>query len=237
MLATLCTALGITRLATVMGLMSDELYRVIAPPAPPAASAPPMPPKPVLTLPITQVSSPNQDDRPAGTVIDALIIHDTETPPGIRKALTVANYFLNPRSEVSAHYIIGKAGEVVQCVPDEKRAWHCGPSRFEGREKVNDFSLGIELVNAQTGTDPFPDAQYASLIKLASDLVSRYNIPLTHVTGHRNITNFPGIKRDPADNFDWERFLTGVQAMTASHQIARIVTPLVPVGVLGGTGM
>jgi AmpD protein len=122
-------------------------------------------------------------------------------------------------------------------VADERRAWHAGPSRFEGREKVNDFSIGIELVNAQTGTDPFTDAQYASLIALTADLVSRYNIPLTHITGHRHVTNYPELKHDPADNFDWERYLVGVQEMLANRQVVRSVTPLAPVGAaVGGAG-
>lgn len=229
----LMAALAGFSVAAASPFMSDEVFSVGGPDVPDAVQV--QPPKPVVTLPIQQVVSPNQDDRPAGTAIDTLIVHDTETP-GVMKATTIANWFLNPKSEVSAHYIIGKAGEIVQCVPDEKRAWHAGPSRFEGREKVNDFSIGIELVNAQTGSDPFTDAQYASLIALTADLVARYNIPLTHITGHRHVTNYPELKRDPADNFDWERYLVGVQEMLASHQVVRSVTPLAPVGVVGGSG-
>jgi N-acetyl-anhydromuramyl-L-alanine amidase AmpD len=231
--AFLMAALTGFSVAAASPFMSDEVFNVGAPDGPEAVQE--APPKPVLTLPIQQVESPNQDDRPAGTAIDTLIVHDTETP-GVQKATTIANWFLNPKSEVSAHYVIGKAGEIVQCVPDEKRAWHAGPSHFEGREKVNDFSIGIELVNAQTGSDPFTDAQYASLIALTADLVSRYNIPLTRITGHRHVTNYPELKRDPADNFDWERYLVGVQEMLASRQVVRSVTPLVPIGVVGGSG-
>lgn len=217
------------------GFMTDERYPVLAPTYDAPVMTPSAPPKPILTLPITQLDSPNQDDRPAGVAIDTLIIHDTETP-GIRKAATIANYFMNPHSEASAHYIIGKAGEIIQCVPDAKRAWHAGPSTFEGREKVNDFSLGIELVNAQTGSDPFTDAQYASLIALTADLVTRYNIPLTHITGHRNVTKFPELRKDPADNFDWERYLVGVQNTLATRQVERVITPVARVGMLTGSG-
>lgn len=179
-------------------------------------------PKPVVELAILEAVSPNQDDRPAGVAIDAIIVHDTETP-GVTKAQTIANHFLNPRSQVSAHYIIGKAGEVMQCVADERRAWHAGPSKYDGREKVNDFSIGIELVNAQTGRDPFTDAQYNSLITLTADLVTRHRIPLSRITGHRHVTNYPKIKRDPADNFDWKRYLDGVSALAATHQVRRVV--------------
>jgi N-acetylmuramoyl-L-alanine amidase len=234
--STFSAVLCVGMLVGAAGFLTDESYPVLAPVYSAQESAPLTSPKPVLTLPITSVDSPNQDDRPTGAVIDTLIVHDTETPGGIRKATTIANYFCNPKSAVSAHYVIGKAGEIVQCVPDEKRAWHAGPSKFEGREKVNDFSIGVELVNTQSGTDPFTDAQYASLIALTAELVRRHNIPLTHITGHRNITNFPSVKRDPADNFDWERYRQGVLATLASRQVVRVVTPWAPLGVVVGSG-
>jgi N-acetylmuramoyl-L-alanine amidase len=188
-----------------------------------AAPSPTPSPKPVVSLTIAEAPSPNQDERPAGTVIDTIIVHDTESP-GVTYASTIANHFCNPRSQVSAHYIIGKRGEVLQCVPDERRAWHAGPSAYKGREHVNDFSIGIELVNAQTGHDPFTAAQYQSLITLTTDLVSRFHIPLERITGHRNVTFFPGIKHDPADNFDWNRYLVGVRLMLDTRQVQR-VTP------------
>lgn len=220
--AILMAALAGLAVASSAPFLTDESYQK-APEVPVAPATPA--PKPVLSLPISTVNSPNQDDRPAGSTIDTLIVHDTETP-GVRKATTIANWFLNPRSAVSAHYIIGKAGEILQCVPDERRAWHAGPSNFEGREKVNDFSIGIELVNAQTGRDPFTDAQYSSLIALTTDLTTRFNIPLNRITGHRHVTHYPELKRDPADNFSWERYLTGVQALQGTHQVVRVVTPL-----------
>ena len=166
----------------------------------------PVPPKP----PVTWIPSPHQDDRPAGAGIDTIVIHDTETP-GIRQARTIANWFTNPRSGVSAHFIIGKAGEIVQCVPEIRRAFHAGPSLFRGRQKVNDFSLGIELVNAQTGTDPFTEAQYDSLGRLVKHLMAKYDVPSDRIVGHHDVTLRPSVKRDPAPNFDWERFMSALE--------------------------
>lgn len=178
-----------------------------------------------VSLPITEMPSPHQDDRPAGAMIDTLIVHDTETP-GVSEAKTIVNWFQNPRSQVSAHYVIGKRGELVQCVPDERRAWHAGPSKFEGREKINDFSIGIELVNAQTGSDPFTEAQYRTLALLTADLVTRWQIPLGRIVGHRHVTNYPKIKRDPADNFDWARYFDDVQAVLTTQKVVRVVSPV-----------
>lgn len=179
-----------------------------------------------VELPIVEMPSQHQDDRPAGSVIDTIVVHDTETP-GVREATTIVNWFKNPRSKVSAHYIIGKRGELIQCVPDEKRAWHAGPSKLDNREKVNDFSIGIELVNAQTGTDPFTEEQYQTLALLTADLVLRHQIPLTRVVGHRHVTNYPKLKKDPADNFDWARYFSDVEAVLATKQVVRVLNPVV----------
>lgn len=188
----------------------------------PEASAPAA--LPAVALPIIDMASQHQDDRPTGTMIDAIIVHDTETP-GIRNAATIVNWFRHPRSGVSAHYVIGKRGELVQCVPDERRAWHAGPSRLDGREKVNDFSIGIELVNGQTGRDPFTDAQHRTLALLTADLITRFAIPRTRIVGHRHVTNYPTIKRDPADNFSWARYFTDVDAVLATTQVVRVPVP------------
>ncbi|MDB5096490.1 MAG: ampD, partial [Cyanobacteria bacterium RYN_339] len=97
-------------------------------PAPKPAPRPvPRPTRQVLGLPITQASTPNMDARPAGCKVDAIVVHDTKSP-GVTSAAAIARWFARPDARVSAHYIIGKAGEVVQCVPDEARAWHAGPS-------------------------------------------------------------------------------------------------------------
>ena len=181
---------------------------------------------PALTpveLAVIEMPSQHQDDRPAGAVIDSIVVHDTETP-GVTEAATIVNWFQNPRSKVSAHYIIGKRGELVQCVPDEKRAWHAGPSKLDGREKVNDYSVGIELVNAQTGLDPFTEPQYQTLALLTADLVLRHQIPLTRIVGHRHVTNYPKVKKDPADNFDWARYFSDVEAVLATRQVVRVPT-------------
>lgn len=163
---------------------------------------------------VTWLASPNFDARPEGAAIDMIVIHDTETP-GVRDARTIWRHFASERSRVSAHYIIGKDGEIVQCVPDELRAWHTGESYYRGEDHLNDRSLGIELVNGQTGSDPFTNAQYRSLIRLVSYLVNAYDIPMDRIVGHKEITLKPEYKKDPAANFSWSRFLGGVRTTLA----------------------
>ncbi len=174
-----------------------------------------VPPKPhVIWMP-----SPNFVQRPPGERIDTIIIHDTESP-GVKMAQTIAKYFDDPASGVAAHYVIGKDGEIVQCVHDAEEANQAGISMFRGRPHVNAFSLGIELVNSQSGHDPFTSAQYESLGRLVAYLVARYDIPLDRIVGHHDVSMHPQIKRDPASNFSWQRFFDLVEADLASAPLA-----------------
>lgn len=167
---------------------------------------------------VTWLASPNFDARPEGAAIDMIVIHDTETP-GVRDARTIWRHFANEASRVSAHYIIGKDGEIVQCVPDGLRAWHTGESYYLGEDHLNDRSIGIELVNAQTGADPFTNSQYRSLVRLVSYLVNVHAIPMDRIVGHKEITLKPEYKKDPAANFSWSRFLGGVRTTLAAASV------------------
>lgn len=157
--------------------------------------------------------SPNCDDRPQGATVSLLVIHNISLPPNEFGGPYVADLFLNRLNyeahpwlarlrglRVSSHFFIRRTGEIVQFVACDKRAWHAGVSRFEKRERCNDFSLGIEL----EGTDviPYTDAQYISLSKLTRTLRARY--PLRATRGHEHIA--PGRKTDPGPAFNWVRF-------------------------------
>ncbi|MEB3186008.1 MAG: N-acetylmuramoyl-L-alanine amidase [bacterium] len=172
-----------------------------------------------LRPPMRWVPAWHADPRPAGSRIRYLILHDTETP-GVSEARVIARHFRNPDSAVSAHFIIGKRGEILQCVPEEWRAWHAGESYLDGFDHLNDISLGIELVNAQTGHDPFPSAQLRSLEALLVYLMVRHEVPWSRVLGHRQVTLKPDMKRDPADNFPWALIGTAVR-----DQLARFEAP------------
>lgn len=158
--------------------------------------------------------SPNFNERPAGTDISLLVIHNISLPPGQFGTPFVNDFFLNqldlgvdPWFEenlkgltVSAHFFIDRTGHITQFVSCDARAWHAGISQYAGREQCNDFSIGIELEG--TDTQPYTDSQYQALSRLTRCLRTRY--PLTAVRGHCDIA--PERKTDPGPAFDWARY-------------------------------
>jgi len=135
----------------------------------------------------------------SGRTIDTIIIHSTYDAIG-SDSFSVAGVIAEYRSYgVSPHYLIDRAGNIYRLVEDKNIAYHAGVSQTpDGRTNVNDFSIGIELIN--TKTDKVTDAQYASLNNLIFQLKSEYKIK--YVLGHNQIA--PGRKDDPW-NFDWKR--------------------------------
>ena len=160
------------------------------------------------------IASPNHDDRPPGTCIDVLIMHNISLPPGQFGGPYIKQLFtntLNPADHsyfeeisalrVSAHFLVRRDGHLIQFVPTNKRAWHAGVSNFCGRERCNDFSIGIEMEGCDE--QAFENIQYLTLIPLVRLLQSAYpKIKTNNITGHSDIA--PGRKTDPGPHFDWE---------------------------------
>ena len=137
-------------------------------------------------------SSPNQDERPAGVVIDTIVLHATV----LNSLQEVIDHFANPETRVSAHYTIDRDGTTAMHVPEENRAWHAGVSRMpDGRCGVNNFSIGIELVNLNDGVDPFPEAQLQAMRNLVLAIRSRH--PIRYIVPHYECADPPGRKSDP----------------------------------------
>lgn len=167
-----------------------------------------------------QVPSPNWDDRPPGQEPELLVIHGISLPPGEFGGPWIDHLFCNKLAPgehpyfagiahltVSSHLLIRRDGELVQYVPLNKRAWHAGLSCYQGRERCNDFSIGIEL----EGTDelPYTAQQYRALDLLVPALLSAYpSLTTETIVGHSDIA--PGRKTDPGRAFDWDRLFAGL---------------------------
>ncbi|MBL8413177.1 MAG: 1,6-anhydro-N-acetylmuramyl-L-alanine amidase AmpD [Propionivibrio sp.] len=159
-----------------------------------------------------RIDSPNFDDRPAGEAISLVVVHAISLPPAQFGSDDIARLFTNSLDpdahpyfsrisglRVSAHFLIRRDGALIQFVSCLQRAWHAGVSFWNGRERCNDFSIGIEL----EGCDelPFEVAQYLRLVDLIQSLSVCY--PINSVVGHSDIA--PGRKTDPGQCFDWQR--------------------------------
>ena len=102
----------------------------------------------------------------------------------------------------SAHYLIGRDGEIINLVPVEYKAWHAGKSEWNGKKYCNNWMIGIEMV--ATATSGYTDEQYLALDKLTEQLRAEYNIPWDNIVGHEDVA--PGRKKDPGALFDWDRY-------------------------------
>ncbi|GAB3263957.1 N-acetylmuramoyl-L-alanine amidase [Chitinimonas naiadis] len=160
-----------------------------------------------------RIPSPNQDQRPADTVIDMVVIHSISLPPGQFGGDGVERLFTNrcdptahpcyeelQHVRVSSHFFIRRDGELIQFVPCHARAWHAGVSHWQDRQRCNDFSIGIELEGGDEWA--YEPAQYATLDGLLANLNA--NFAIRHLVGHCHIA--PERKTDPGPFFDWPRY-------------------------------
>ncbi|WP_286233455.1 1,6-anhydro-N-acetylmuramyl-L-alanine amidase AmpD [Thalassotalea sediminis] len=161
--------------------------------------------------------SPHYDEREqcSPQAISLLVIHNISLPPGQFGGSYISDLFLGKLDKnahpsfkdiyqlrVSAHCLIRRDGTVIQYVSFNNRAWHAGVSSYLGKEKCNDFSIGIEL----EGTDdtPYTTAQYNHLARLTTVIKSNYRQIGENIVGHCDIA--PERKTDPGRVFDWQRY-------------------------------
>ncbi len=173
-----------------------------------------------------QLPSPNCDERPEGTAIELIVIHGISLPPGEFGGPWIDHLFTNSLDpdahpyfrqihslRVSAHLLIRRDGAPVQYVPFHRRAWHAGISCWGGRERCNDFAIGIEL----EGSDetPYTPAQYRALAEVIKALWATYpGLTPAALAGHSDVA--PGRKTDPGPAFDWQRLLAALDGATTT---------------------
>ena len=189
-----------------------------------------------------RIASPNCDERPVDVAIELIVIHNISLPPGVFGGDAVIDLFTNRLDwnahpyyqeihglKVSSHFFIRRDGHLIQFVPCSLRAWHAGVSNWRGRERCNDFSIGIELEGSDE--QPFTDAQYATLAPLVAAL--RHAYPVEEVAGHSDIA--PGRKTDPGPCFDWTRLPARPPRHLLQSKMSgvtmRIGTPLSPTAI------
>lgn len=139
----------------------------------------------------------------------AVVIHATAGSSSagavsvMKKAQDAASFhWLVPDEDEPQH------GQFVwACVPEALAAWHVRnaashPDLNDGKGRVNHWSLGIEVVNAQKN-DPFSPWQLEATARIVRYCWAKYP-NLQHVVSHAKLD--PSRRSDPGTEFDWPRF-------------------------------
>ena len=162
-----------------------------------------------------QQKSPHFSLRDKSDTASLMVVHNISLPPKQFGGGYITDFFLgkldknvHPYFEeiaqlrVSAHCLITRDGSIIQYVSFDDKAWHAGVSSYQGVEKCNDFSIGIELEGADD--IDYTQKQYCALAQLTQSLQKSYPEIKDNIAGHSDIA--PGRKTDPGDAFNWEHF-------------------------------
>lgn len=133
--------------------------------------------------------------------ISCVVIHATAT----HRIESPAAWLCDPIAKASAHYLIGLDGKILYLVEEKNIAWHAGISSWRGVPNVNNFSIGIELVNPNDGQTPYPYEQVRATVDLCVPICKENGIKSCDVIGHADVA--PGRKNDPLA-FVWDEFRT-----------------------------
>ena len=168
-----------------------------------------------------RLDSPNWDERPVAGGPTLVVIHAISLPPEQFGGPGIFQLFTNTldpaahpyyagihQLRVSSHFLIRRDGEVIQFVSADKRAWHAGVSSWRGKERCNDFSIGIELEGSDS--QYFEPAQYEALKSLLQAILQHY--PIDACAGHSDIA--PGRKTDPGPCFVWQSLRSAFPSIT-----------------------
>ena len=172
------------------------------------------------------IASPNFDPRPID--VRFLVLHYTAVD--LARTLEI---FTDPARKVAAHLVLDVDGSLYECVPCWEgvamRGWHAGVSRWHDGatlwEALNDWSIGVEIVNFNGNVLPFTDAQYEALAQIVAHLRQHYPAldRAEAILSHEGIAGFRG-KADPGWCFDWARFF----AHAYPDQPAPVRAPVCP---------
>ena len=146
---------------------------------------------------MTAFPSPNFGERRGGVVPSLIVVHYT----AMTSAALARERLCSQAFEVSAHWLIAEDGRAEALVDEAQRAWHAGAGEWAGTGDVNSRSIGIELANS--GVQPFPEAQMAGLERVLVAVMDRWRILPQNVIAHSDMA--PARKTDPGAKFDWRR--------------------------------
>ena len=159
------------------------------------------------------LSSPHCDARPSGADVDLIVLHAISLPPGDFSLDAIEDFFLGKLDttvhpslagvRVSAHFVVDRKGGITQFVDVRQRAWHAGKSSWQGKDRCNDYAIGIEMIGDEQ--QPFTKAQYRETARLCRVLIQACPaITPGRIVGHKDVA--PDRKWDPGRQWDWPHF-------------------------------
>jgi len=140
--------------------------------------------------------------------IRAVVIHATAGSSSsgavsVMKAGKASFHWLVPDENEPQHENL-----VWACAPETLAAWHVRNSKshedvWGGKQRINHWALGIEVVNSQKNSDLFSDWQIMITAQIVRYCWAKYP-NLIHVVSHAKLD--PERRSDPGDNFPWNEF-------------------------------
>ena len=169
--------------------------------------------KPIVVLDRTMQT----DSRVHGPKMKAgdpqgILIHATGSTNEAGDESWLSKYHANP---VSINQLVKRSGVIVQIVPQDVIAWHAGTSLWAGRSNCNNWQIGIEVCNSNTGREKYTDAQYESIAQTVAYNTARFHIADRNVTSHARVAIPKGRKDDPK-GLDWARVWNRVDQLRQS---------------------
>ena len=169
------------------------------------------------------------DDRTVHSIdgITSIVIHATaggssEGAVSVMRDGKASFHWLVPDENEEGH---GKW--VWACAPESLKAWHVRkdkshPDVNNGQTDINNFSLGLEIVNTQKDSDSFSDWQVEITARIVRACWAKYP-NLKHIVSHAALD--PDRRTDPGDLFPWEHFkhlvLNGPEVTPFSFNVTR----------------
>lgn len=158
------------------------------------------------------------------STIKYLVIHYTANDGDTDEAN--GKYFANNVVKSSAHYFVDD-DSITQSVPDSYIAYHCGATKYYHAQCRNANSIGIEMCDTKkNGIHDVTEKTLQNTIVLAKSIMEKYNIPVTNVLRHYDVTH----KNCPAyfvsNTAAWNNFKNSLCGSSGNIQIPS--SPTVP---------
>jgi len=119
--------------------------------------------------------------------IKNFVLHHTAYDNPITNEAEVKKQFMTP-GQNSSHVVIEEDGSRTIYASPEQVSFHAGKSKWNGREDVNDFSIGVEF-QGDTQKKPLTDEQVISFVEYYVPIAKKYNLNLKSIITHEQIRN------------------------------------------------